>query len=132
MSSELVLLAARVLVTAFLVILWVSATFEKIFAWKSNQSFFRDHFKKTFLRPFIDPLLLMLTFMMACSGLVCTVGLVQLLITGGTALATIGAFLSGLTLLSLFFGMRLVNDPSAGSLSGYFLVTLAALVLLRH
>lgn len=122
----------RLLLTLLLAILFVDAALEKFRDWRGTLGFFREHFGKTWLRPFVVPLLVLLTVMMTAAAVGCVGGVVQLLLGQSPVLAWWGAALSAVTLLSLFFGQQVAKDHAgANGLIPFFLASLFALWVLR-
>jgi hypothetical protein len=122
----------RLLLTLLLAILFVDAALEKFRDWQGTLGFFREHFGKTWLGPFVTPLLLVLTAMMTAAAIACVGGVVQLLLGWSPTLAWWGAALSAVTLLSLFFGQQVAKDHAgANGLIPFFLASLFALWVLQ-
>jgi hypothetical protein len=122
----------RLLLTVLLAILFTDAALEKFRDWGGTLGFFREHFAKTFLRPFVVPLLALLTVMMTAAALACLGGVVQLLLGQTPALAWWGAAISAATLLSLIFGQQVAKDHAgANGLLPFFLASLFALWVLQ-
>lgn len=122
----------RLLLTLLLAILFVDAALEKFRDWRGTLGFFREHFAKTWLRPFVVPLLAVLTGMMTAAALACLGGVAQLLAGQPPSLAWWGAALSAATLLSLFFGQQVAKDHAgANGLVPFFLASLFALWVLQ-
>lgn len=122
----------RLLLTLLLAILFTDAALEKFRDWSGTLGFFREHFGKTWLRPFVTPLLMVLTAMMTAAAIGCLGGAVQLLLGRPPVLAWWGAALSAATLLSLFFGQQVAKDHAgANGLLPFFLASLFALWVLQ-
>ena len=72
-----------------------------------------------------------ITILEVAAGICCFIGLVQLVISGSSTIGLLGAQLSALSIVALFFGQRMAQDyAGAGSLVSYFLVCLAAIYVL--
>ena len=73
-----------------------------------------------------------ITILEVAAGICCFIGIFQLFLSGSTQMGLIGAQLSALSIVALFFGQRIAKDyEGAGNLVGYFLVCLAAIFLLQ-
>jgi len=80
------------------------------------------HFAKTFLRNMVPFLLVVLTILELAAGITSLLGAIMLVTGGKPSMAQLGALLSLLSLLCLFFGQRIAKDyPGAASLMGYIL-----------
>jgi hypothetical protein len=122
----------RLLLTLLLAIVFTDAAIEKFRDWSGTLGFFREHFAKTWLRPFVAPLLAVLTGLMVAAAIACAGGVVQLLLGQPPSLAWWGAALSAVTLLSLFFGQQVAKDHAgANGLVPFFLASLFALWVLQ-
>jgi hypothetical protein len=123
---------AQALTAAFFAVLFLQSGLDKVFDWKGNLGWLTGHFAKSPLRGVVPLMLGVITLLEVSAGALSAVGCVQLLASGETRLALLGAALAGVALLSLFFGQRMAKDyVGAGALVPYFLVVLAGLLLLR-
>lgn len=94
-------------------------------------SWLTSHFRKSILSALVPALVVIITISEMAAGLLSAAGFVQLLVFKSSSLALMGAMLSALSLLCLFFGQRIAKDyAGAGGLTGYFIISLAALLLL--
>ncbi|HEX8824244.1 MAG TPA: DoxX family protein [Archangium sp.] len=131
-SNLLPLWIVQALCAAFLAANFLQTSLDKIFDWKGNLGWLTGHFSKTPVRGLVAPMLFTLMVMELASGVLNAVGLVLLVVSGGTRVALGGAALAGFTYLSLFAGQRLAKDyVGAAALVPYFLVSLVALLALR-
>ncbi len=118
---------------AFLAILFLQSGLDKIFDYQGNLTWIRGHFEKSPLYRISGLLVLLITVLETAAGIFSAIGLVILWIDGSIEWALIGAVLSGLSLLGLFFGQRLAKDyAGAAVLPAYFLVSLAAIYFLTE
>ena len=123
----------QVLSLAFLAILFLQSGLDKVFNYKGNLEWLTGHFAKSPLKNTVGLLMPIITILEVTAGVFSAVGLLQIIILGhdDTNVGLIGAQLSALSILSLFFGQRLAQDyEGAGGLVGYFLVCLAAIYML--
>jgi len=122
----------QLLLILLLAIVFVDAALEKFRDWSGTLGFFREHFAKTWLAPFVAPLLAVLTVLMTATAVACVGGAVQLLLGRPPLLAWWGAALAAVTLLSLFFGQQVAKDHAgANGLVPFFLASLFALWVLQ-
>lgn len=109
---------------AFFSILFIQSALDKIFNWKSELEFNKQHFSKTFLGPTVPLMLIVLTIMELSSGLLSATGVVMVFINRHSAAPFCAACLCSLTFIMLFFGQRIAKDYSgAQSLVSYFMLS---------
>ncbi len=121
----------QVFAVSFLAILFLQSGLDKVFDWRGNLEWLKGHFAKSILRRMVPTLLGVITLVEVASGLCSAIGVVDILIGHGTCIAFIGATLSAVALLMLFFGQRIAKDyAGAGGLVPYFILTLATLYML--
>ena len=117
---------------AFLAILFLQSGLDKVFNYKDNYAFFKSHFEKSILANTIGLLMPVITFLEVAAGLLSAIGIVEIIFNGSTRLGLIGAQLSAVAILSLFFGQRVAKDyEGAGGLVGYFIVCMACIFLMK-
>jgi hypothetical protein len=115
---------------AFFSILFLQSSLDKLFNWKSELAFNKEHFGKTFLSPFTPLMFAVLTLMEFSSGISSLTGLVILYKPGETLVPFYTSCLCSSTLLCLFLGQRIAKDyAGAQSLVSYFIVSLIAVYL---
>jgi hypothetical protein len=130
-SNPTALLVLRIGLSAFFTILFIQSGFDKLFNFRENMSYIVSHFSKTSISGLAPLLFVLLTISESLAGLVSAYGIVELIIHDNAKVALLGAMLSMLSLLFVFFGQRIAKDyGGASGLAGYFLVSIAALVLL--
>lgn len=118
------------LCAAFLAILFLQSSIDKIVNRRGNLEFLRDHFASSPLAGMVGPMFLVLTVLELAAGTFSAAGCALIVFAGRPAIAFYGAIFSALAILALFFGQRLAKDyPGAATLVPYFLVTLAAIYL---
>ncbi|MEM6318145.1 MAG: DoxX family membrane protein [Bacteroidota bacterium] len=121
----------QLLSLAFLAILFLQSGLDKVFNYKGNLEWLTGHFAKSPLKNTVGLLMPVITILEVAAGVFSAIGIGQILLTGTTSLGLIGAQLSALSILCLFFGQRLAQDyAGAGNLVGYFLVCMASIYLL--
>ena len=101
---------ASILLLAFLAITFLQSGYEKIFYWKDNVAWLKEHFAKTILKNQVPLALLHLLILELISGILCVVGAIQLLLNSGREFGFYGAIFSCICLLMMLFGQRLAKD----------------------
>ena len=128
MTTTLIL---QLLISAFLAVLFLQSGVDKIVDRKGNLEWLEGHFSKSPLAGFVSPMVSVITVVEVLAGACCAVGALALLVGAGSTLAWLGAVLSALALLMLFFGQRMAKEyDGAAVLVPYFLLSLAGIYLL--
>ena len=121
----------QLLSLAFLGILFLQSGLDKVFNYKGNYDWLKGHFSKSILKGTVGILMPVITFLEVAAGLCCFIGLITLILNGNPSIGLLGAQLSALSILALFFGQRMAQDyEGAASLVNYFLVCLVAIYVL--
>lgn len=132
--SDLIAVATGVI----LAIVFLQSSLDKLFDYKGNLSWLKEHFGKTFLRATVGVMLPMLTLLELSGGLLCAAGALLTLFNAhqdatGPQLLLLGHSLVMLALMALMFGQRVVKDyAGAASLTGYILIALVGLYVMLH
>lgn len=122
----------QLLVSAFLAILFLQSGFDKLFDRDGNLAFLREHFENSPIGGQVELMLTVITAFELLTGALCGLGTLAMILWGGTCFASMGAVLSGVTIVMLFFGQRVAKDyAGAATLVPYFLLSLAAIHLLH-
>jgi hypothetical protein len=117
--------------SAFLAILFLQSGLDKIFDRHGNLDWLTSHFAKSPLAGVVPLLLLVITILEVCAGGFAAIGCVLIIISRNATIAFIGAVLSSVAILALFFGQRMAKDyAGAAVLVPYFLLALLATYLL--
>ena len=115
----------QILIGLFLGICMFQSGTDKIIDWKGNYSWLQDHFSKTFLKPFVKPMLLIVLTLEVLSGVLCLSGSLFGLFNNDTSLILTGLIIVGINLIALFFGQRYSkNYEGAAVLVNYFILTI--------
>ncbi|MCP3098074.1 DoxX family protein [Myxococcus sp. K15C18031901] len=132
-STQFTVWLLQALCAAFLAILFLQSGLDKVVDWKGNLGWLTGHFAKSPLRGVVPLMLGVITLLELSSGASSAAGVVALVFTGSAFLAFLGALLSAVSLVCLFFGQRMAKDyAGAGGLVPYFLLALAALYFTRQ
>ena len=123
---------ASILLLVFLAITFLQSGYEKIFYWKDNVSWLKEHFAKTILKNQVPLALLHLLILELISGILCIVGAIQLLLNSGREFGFYGAVFSCICLLMMLFGQRLAKDyDGARTIVIYFIPAVMAVYWLN-
>jgi len=123
--------SAQILVSLFLAVLFLQSGIDKVVDWKGNLGWLTGHFKNSPLAKAVPLLLLTITIFELAAGALSGVGGIMLVLGNGTSIALIGAQLSALSILMLFFGQRLAKDyAGAATLVAYFILAVGGILLL--
>ena len=129
--SGMTLLWLRILVSAFLAILFLQSGIDKIVDRTGNLEWLTGHFAKSPLARFVPALLLVVTVLEISAGALSAIGCILIIFTRDSAVAFYGAIVSAFAILALFFGQRMTKEyAGAAVLVPYFLLTLVAIYLL--
>ena len=121
----------RLLVSAFLAILFLQSGIDKIADRQGNLEFLKGHFAKSPLAGAVALFFTILTIMEVSAGVLSGIGFFALLLAHNSVIAYCGAIVSSITVLCLFFGQRMAKEyAGAAVLVPYFLLTLVAIYLL--
>lgn len=124
--------AAETLILLFLIITFLQSGIDKVFDWTGNLSWLKGHFTDTPLQNMVPVMLIILMLVEVIAGLLCALGIFQLVITGKPTLALYGAIVSCIALLMLLFGQRLAKDyDGARTIAVYFIPAVFLVFLLQ-
>lgn len=124
--------AAEVLILLLLLITFLQSGLDKIVDWKGNLEWLKGHFSQTIFKGAVPLLLGILLLAEMISGILCAIGIFDLLAAGDSAYAFCAAVSSSLTLLFLLLGQRLAKDyEGAKTIVIYFIPALFLVYLLQ-
>jgi len=124
--------ATEILLLLFLVITFLQSGIDKITDWKGNLGWLQGHFAETPLKNMVPLLLGTVLVTEVVAGVLCLVGIVQLLLSQDPTLAFYGAILSCIALLMLLFGQRIAKDyDGARTIAVYFIPAIFLVFLLQ-
>lgn len=121
----------EILLLAFLVVIFLQSGFDKIFDWKGNVGWLKEHFSKTFMANTVplNVAIVLITEMIA--GILCVMGIYQLIANDDKTIGLYGAILACIVLLMLLFGQRIAKDyDGARTIAIYFVPAIFAVFLL--
>ena len=121
------------LIVTYLTLSFVYSIFEKLIQWQTCKVHYNEHYKRTFLKNFVAPaMLLVLLLELLCVGLN-VAGLYMLLTIGNAAYMLWGMVAMSFTLILLMTGQRIAQDYSgAMNITVYFILTVMGLFLLEQ
>ena len=123
--------ATEILLLLFLIITFLQSGFDKISDWNGNVSWLKEHFSKTPFRNIVPLMVGIILVAEVFAGILCLIGIYQLLSTGDTLFALYGAILSCITLLLLLFGQRVAKDyEGAKTIAVYFIPAILLVFIL--
>jgi diacylglycerol kinase len=129
--SGMTLVLLRILVSAFLAILFLQSGIDKVVDRRGNLEWLKGHFAKSPLASMVPLLLGLLTLIELAAGLLSGIGFLVLIFSRNSTIAFYGAVVSAVAILALFFGQRIAKEyAGAAILVPYFLVTLVAIYVL--
>jgi hypothetical protein len=125
------LLIGKLIGAAFFAILFLQSGYDKLDDWKGNLSWIKGYFEKTSLARLSFIMLALLTVLEFSAGLFSFAGIITTFVFPCSNYLLFALLLSGLSLIALFFGMRVSKDyTSAAALAGYFAVWIGWAILL--
>mgnify|MGYP006193129799 CR=1 FL=1 len=123
---------ASILILLFLTITFVQSGYDKLFYWKDNVTWLKDHFSKTVLKNLVPQALGIILVLELIIGVLSIAGIFNLLRFGDRTYGFYAAVLSCVTLLLLLFGQRLAKDyDGARTIVIYFIPAVGAVYLLN-
>ena len=118
---------ASILVLVLLAVTFIQSGYDKVMDWKGNVEWLREHFANTSLRNRVPLALLHILVLELISGILCIVGVIQLLVNQDRTFGLYGAIFSCITLIMLLYGQRLAKDyDGARTIVIYFIPAILA------
>ncbi len=112
----------------FLLITFLQSGIDKMFDWKGNLGWLKEHFAATFMGKMVPLLLAIILILEIFTALCCMTGIYALLYSGYKFYAVLSTFFACLTLLLLLFGQRVAKDyQGALTITCYFIVAVFGL-----
>src|SRR3954463_331886 len=132
-SPELASWLLQILVSAFLAILFLQSGIDKVVDRRGNREYLEQHFAKSPLAGTVGPMFLVITILEVLAGALSGIGCILVLLTRDPTVAYLGAVVSAVNLIALFFGQRVAKDyAGAAVLVPYFLLALSGIYLLAE
>lgn len=101
---------AIIILLAFLAITFIQSGYDKVTDWKGNTEWLKGHFAQTPLKNNVPLALFIILAMEIAAGAFSVIGIIEILVNGGTEFAYLAAILSCITLLMLLLGQRMAKD----------------------
>ncbi len=101
---------ASILILALLAVTFIQSGYDKVMDWNGNVAWLKGHFEKTRLRNLVPLALIHVLILELISGILCVVGIIQLIINNERTYGLYGGIFSCITLIMLLFGQRLAKD----------------------
>ena len=123
----------QIFASAFLAILFLQSSIDKIVDRRGNLEWLSGHFAKSPLAGIVPAMLICITILEVAAGALSAVGCVLVLLLRDSTAAFCGAVISAAAIIALFFGQRIAKDyAGAAVLVPYFLLALVAIYLLAQ
>ena len=121
---------AFLFVLAFFLIVFIQSGVDKVFDFKGNLSFLNDLLGAFFSRPLITIALISVPILELLSGLLCLIGIVDVLFNGSNFIGLLGLIVGSFALLVLLFGQRVSkNYDGAKTIAIYFILSTIGIAL---
>ena len=121
---------AFIFVLAFFLIVFIQSGLDKVFDYKGNLSFLNDSLGSFFSKPLITFALISVTILELTSGLLCLLGIVDIIFNDSNFIGLIGMIIGSVALLILLFGQRVSkNYDGAKTIAIYFILAMIGIVL---
>lgn len=121
---------SELLLLLFVIITFLQSGIDKIIDWKGNLNWLKGHFSKTPFKNTVPVMLFTVLVMEVMSGVLSTIGFVQVLLQGESSFAFAGSVLACLSLLMLLFGQRIAKDYVGAKTIVIYLIPAVFLVFL--
>ncbi|MFX0556047.1 DoxX family membrane protein [Maribacter sp. CXY002] len=130
--SSILNYATEILLLVFLIITFVQSGIDKVINWQGNLDWLKGHFAKTPLKKIVPLLLVIVLITEVISGVLCLLGVYQILTMADVTLARYGAIFSCIALLMLLFGQRMAQDyEGAKTIAIYFIPAIFLVYMLQ-
>lgn len=124
--------SAEILILLFLAITFLQSSLDKIFDWKGNLSWLKEHFSKTFFRNYVPHALFKILVVEFIAGVLSLTGAVTLIVNDNNTIGFYGAVAACIALLMLIFGQRVAKDyDGARTIVIYFVPAVLGVFLLN-
>ena len=129
-TNEIIKNLPALLCALFVAILFIQSGLDKVFDWKGNMTWLTGHFSKSFLAPFVTPMLATITVMEVAAGFLSAVGIIYFLATGSLSLIFYASIIGTVSITALFFGQRIAKDyDGAAVLVPHFILMIVLMYL---
>ena len=120
------------LIVCYLTLSFVYSIVEKTIQWENCKTYYKEHFKRSFLKNHVPAAILLVILLELISVGLNTIGLYSLLQNGRTDVILWGMLAISFTLLLLMTGQRIAQDYSgAMNITVYFILTVMGIFMLE-
>ncbi|MNJ99299.1 hypothetical protein D3C87_170740 [compost metagenome] len=113
---------AIIITLLFLAITFIQSGYDKVADWKGNVGWLTGHFAKTPIKNMVPQSLFLILVLEILAGAFSVIGVIEILVNGGTDFAFWAGVLSCATLLFLLLGQRMAKDyDGARTIAIYFI-----------
>lgn len=121
----------EIILLAFLAITFLQSGLDKIFDWKGNVGWLKEHFSKTFMTNMVPLNVAIVLIFEIIAGILSILGIYHLITNSNKAFGLFGSIVSCVVLLMLLFGQRIAKDyDGARTIAIYFVPAIFAVFLL--
>ncbi|MEP5610802.1 MAG: DoxX family protein [Cyclobacteriaceae bacterium] len=123
--------SSQLLCLAFLAILFLQSGLDKVFNYKGNLDWLKEHFEKSPLQNLVSMMLPTITLLELASGALCGLGIFFIIVDGTASVGLLGAQLAAVSIVALFLGQRVAQDyEGAATLTTYFIISIMTIFLM--
>ena len=111
-------------------IVFIQSGVDKVYDYKGNLSFLKDLLGGVFSQPLIAFALILVTILELISGILCLIGVVDIVFNNSNTIGLAGLIIGSVALLVLLFGQRLSkNYDGAKTITIYFILAVMGIVI---
>jgi hypothetical protein len=116
-----------ILVLLLLAATFIQSAYDKTMYWQDNLTWLKGHFAKTPIKNMVPTSLFLILVLELISGILCSAGILQLIMNNQRTFGFYGAIASCITLLFLLVGQRMAKEyEGAKTIVVYFIPAVLA------
>jgi hypothetical protein len=116
-----------ILVLLLLAATFIQSAYDKTMYWQDNLTWLKGHFAKTPIKNMVPTSLFLILVLELISGILCSAGILQLMMNNQRTFGFYGAIASCITLLFLLVGQRMAKEyEGAKTIVVYFIPAVLA------
>ena len=124
--------SAEILILIFLIITFLFSGLEKILNWKESLHFYSNHFKNTFIKNKLYPLLIIVIIGEIICGFLSVFGMFKIINSGDKIFGYYATIFAAVLLLAMLLGQRISKDyAGAMNITVYFILSVFGVYLLQ-